>query len=576
MWIRQPIVGVLGHVDHGKTSLLDNIRGGVVARREAGGITQHIGATEVPIEEITRICKDIIGSRNFKIPGLLFIDTPGHESFSSLRIRGGSIADIAVLVIDVREGIMPQTRESLEVLKKFKTPFVVAANKVDLLEGFSGLKGSFASSLQSLDAGKLEGLDNSVFALSSQLYREGFSGDRYDRISDFTKNVAIVPLSAKTGFGVPDLLMVLSGLAQTFLEAQLENESETPEGTILEVREERGMGEASDAILYNGIIKRGQTILVGTVDGVKALRVKGIFKPRPMDEIRDPRDRFQTVDQVRAAAGIRIILQGEGGVIPGSPFKEALGDLVELQKTIETAIKGFFTPSPEGVVAKADTIGGLEALVYELGRLGIPIKKGEVGEVSKRDFTEAETNTLPEDRIVIAFNVPISAEESPNATLIQNRIIYALKDEVLKKREEIKENALIEKRKAISFPFKLLVMPGNVFRISKPAIFGVRVLAGKLKVKSEVMKTDGTDVGSVKSMRTGEQSLQEANQGGEIAIAIDGITIGRQVKEGDVLYSMINEKDFRLLRGENLSPDETMVLEEIRGIKRRENPFWGS
>lgn len=126
MWIRQPIVGVLGHVDHGKTSLLDNIRGGVVASREAGGITQHIGATEVPIQEIVRICKDILGARNFKIPGLLFIDTPGHESFSSLRIRGGSIADIAVLVIDVREGIMPQTKESLEVLKKFKTPFVVA------------------------------------------------------------------------------------------------------------------------------------------------------------------------------------------------------------------------------------------------------------------------------------------------------------------------------------------------------------------------------------------------------------------------------------------------------------------
>jgi len=137
MWIRQPIVGVLGHVDHGKTSLLDYIRGSMIASREAGGITQHIGATEVPIEEIIRICKDIIGKRQFKIPGLLFIDTPGHESFSSLRIRGGSIADIAVLVIDVREGIMPQTRESLEVLKRFKTPFVVAANKIDLLEGHS-------------------------------------------------------------------------------------------------------------------------------------------------------------------------------------------------------------------------------------------------------------------------------------------------------------------------------------------------------------------------------------------------------------------------------------------------------
>ena len=169
MWIRQPIVGVLGHVDHGKTSLLDNIRGGVVASREAGGITQHIGATEVPIQEIVRICRDILGARNFKIPGLLFIDTPGHESFSSLRIRGGSIADIAVLVIDVREGIMPQTKESLEVLKKFKTPFVVVANKVDLIEGFSGMKGAFIPSTKNMEQSRLEELDNKVFQLSSQL-----------------------------------------------------------------------------------------------------------------------------------------------------------------------------------------------------------------------------------------------------------------------------------------------------------------------------------------------------------------------------------------------------------------------
>lgn len=576
MWVRQPIVGVLGHVDHGKTSLLDYIRGGIVARREAGGITQHIGATEVPIQEIIRICKDIIGNRTFKIPGLLFIDTPGHESFSSLRIRGSSIADIAVLVIDIREGVKPQTRESLEVLKKFKTPFVVAANKVDLMEGFSGSRGGFVSSLSSVNAVKLEALDNAVFQLSSQLYREGFSADRYDHITDFTKNIAIVPMSAKTGFGIPDLLMVLSGLAQTFLETQLENENEIPEGTILEVREERGMGEVSDAILYNGIIKRGQTIFVGTVDGVKALRIKGIFKPRPMDEIRDPRDRFQPVDEVKAAAGIRVLLQGEGGVIPGSPFKEAIGDLVGLRNTIEAAITSSFKPVQEGIVAKADTIGSLEALVYELGRLGVPIKKAELGNVSKRDFTEAETNNSPENRIIIAFNVSIDAEVSPNVRLIENKIIYSIKEEVEKAREEIKEKVLGEKRKEMAFPFKLLVMPGNVFRLSKPAIFGVRVLAGTLKVKSDIMRLDGMKLGNVKSIRTGEQSLQETKQGGEVAIAVDGITIGRQLKEGDVIYSVINEKDFKSLKGENLSIDESMIMDEIRNIRRKENPFWGS
>ncbi|MCL4447010.1 MAG: translation initiation factor IF-2 [Thermoplasmatales archaeon] len=576
MWVRQPIVGVLGHVDHGKTSLLDNIRGGVVAAREAGGITQHIGATEVPIQEIVRICADIIGSRSFKIPGLLFIDTPGHESFSSLRIRGGSIADIAVLVIDVREGIMPQTRESLEVLKKFKTPFVVAANKVDLIEGFSGMKGAFIPSIKNTDQSKLEELDNKLFQLSSQLYREGFSADRYDRISDFTRNVAIVPLSAKSGYGVPDLLMVLSGLAQTFLESQLRNEEETAEGTILEVREEKGMGEVSDAILYSGVIKRGETVLTGTVGGIKALRVKGIFKPKPLDEIRDPRDRFLPVSEVRAASGIRILFQGEGGVIPGSPFKEATGDLITLKKSIEDAIKGSFRPSSEGIVAKADTVGGLEALVYELSRINVPIKKAEVGPVSKRDFTDAGTNSVPENRIIIAFNVPVEVKDFQDVRIIENKIIYSIKDDLVKTREEIKQRELEQKRKAMTFPCKLLVMEGNVFRVSKPAIFGVRIIGGKLRVRTQLMKIDGSNVGPVKSIRTGEQSLDEANQGDEVAIAMDNITVGRQIREGDILYSDINERDFRLLKEENLNIDENMIMDDIKNLRRKTSPFWGS
>ncbi|MEM0128106.1 MAG: translation initiation factor IF-2 [Thermoplasmatales archaeon] len=575
MWIRQPIVGVLGHVDHGKTSLLDYIRGSMVALREAGGITQHIGATEVPIEEIVRICKDIIGKREFKIPGLLFIDTPGHESFSSLRIRGGSIADIAVLVIDIREGIMPQTRESLEVLKHFKTPFVVAANKVDLLEGFSGMRGPFLLAAGKMDSRRMEELDERIFQLSSQLYREGFSADRYDRISDFTRNVAIVPISAKTGFGVPDLMMVLSGLAQTFLSTQLRNEDETAEGTILEIREEKGMGEVADAILYNGIIKRGQTVLTGTVDGIKALRIKGIFKPKPLDEIRDPRDRFQPVNLVKAASGIRILFQGGGGVIPGSPFKEATGDLIDLKRSIEDAIKSSFKPVQEGIVAKADTVGSLEALVYELGRLGIPIKKAEVGPVSKRDITEAETNSKSEDKIVVAFNVPVEVSEVENANIVQDKIIYSLKDKVEKLREEIKKSEIEEKRKEITFPCKVLVLPGNVFRASRPAIFGIRVLAGKIRVKTDMMKVDGTPIGAVKSMRTGETSLQESKQGDEVAIAMDSVTVGRQIKEGDILYSDIREREFKELKEQELNPDEQMVLNEIRDIKRKGNQFWG-
>jgi len=575
MWIRQPIVGVLGHVDHGKTSLLDRIRGGMVAAREAGGITQHIGATEVPIEEIYRICKDIIGKRTFKIPGLLFIDTPGHESFSSLRIRGGSIADLAVLVIDIREGIMPQTKESIEILKKFRTPFVIAANKVDLLEGFSGEKGAFLTSLKNMDQRKAEVLDERIYDLAGQLSRIGISAERFDRISDFTRNFAIVPVSAKTGYGIPDLLMVLSGLAQTYLESQLRNENETPEGTVLEVREERGMGEVADAILYNGILRRGDTIMIGTVNGVKALRIKGMFKPKPLDEIRDPRDKFLSVNEVRAASGVRLLLQGEGGIIPGSPFKKAEGDLVKIREEIENAIKGSFKLEPEGIVVKADTVGSLEALVYELSRINIPIKKAEVGPVSKRDFTDAKTNNKIENRIIVAFNVPVMVREE-GVEVLEGNIIYGIKDEIIKVINDLKQRELQEKRKHITFPVKIQVLPDRIFRISKPAIFGVRVIGGTLRVKTPMMRSDGKDLGIIKSMRNGDQSLEEAKQGEEIAVAMDDVTVGRQIKENDILYSNLNENDAKALQGEELTLDEKMVLDEIINIKRKEKPFWGT
>jgi translation initiation factor 5B len=140
-YIRQPIVSVLGHVDHGKTSLLDYIRGSTVAAREAGAITQHIGATEVPINAIYNVCGELLKGKKFTLPGLLFIDTPGHHAFTTLRIRGGSLADIAILIVDINEGFKPQTYESLRILKQYKTPFIVVANKIDAISGWQKTDG---------------------------------------------------------------------------------------------------------------------------------------------------------------------------------------------------------------------------------------------------------------------------------------------------------------------------------------------------------------------------------------------------------------------------------------------------
>ncbi|MCK5322422.1 MAG: GTP-binding protein, partial [Candidatus Aenigmarchaeota archaeon] len=268
MKVRQPIVSIMAHVDHGKTSLLDYIRGGSqVTAKEAGGITQHIGATEIPLDKIKLICGDMISKLNidFKIPGLLFIDTPGHAAFNLLRERGGSLADIAIVVVDVTEGCKPQTDEVLKILKTHKIPFIVAANKIDKISGWKSYNDEcFASTFDKQREDIKTILDTKVYELIGQLHERGFSSERFDRVSDFTKQISIVPICAVTGEGVPELISMLAGLAQKFLEKQLEiDENGIGRGTILEVKEVKGLGTTADVILYDGIARKGDTLVIG-------------------------------------------------------------------------------------------------------------------------------------------------------------------------------------------------------------------------------------------------------------------------------------------------------------------------
>lgn len=270
--VRQPIISVLGHVDHGKTLLLDSIRGTAVASRESGGISQHIGATEVPAETIKQICGALLEKFKIKmtLPGLLFIDTPGHEAFTNLRRRGGALADLAALVVDINEGFMPQTLESLTILKSYKTPFMLVANKIDLLPWWQPApKACFLDSFARQRVEVQGALDDKIYELVGKLHELGFEAERFDRVSDFRKQVSIVPASAKTGEGVPEVLTMLAGLAQRFLEKELVIEVTGPaRGTVLEVKEEVGLGKVIDVIVYDGTFTKGNTFAVGGLDKV--------------------------------------------------------------------------------------------------------------------------------------------------------------------------------------------------------------------------------------------------------------------------------------------------------------------
>jgi translation initiation factor 5B len=584
MAIRQPIVSVLGHVDHGKTSLLDKIRGTAITTKEAGAITQHIGATEVPLQTILDICGKLTRDKSFKIPGLLFIDTPGHHSFTTLRARGGALADLAILIVDVREGFMPQTVESIKILKRFKTPFIVAVNKIDMLPGWRKKSYiSFFDSIKEQAESVQDVLTDKIYGISAELYRHGFSGERYDKVEDFTTNVAIVPLSAKTGEGVPDLLLVLIGLAQKFLEDKLDAEENLPgEVTVLEVKDVKGLGLTLDSILYRGRIRRGDNVVVGAVGEPIVTKIKGILKPRPLEEIRDSRNEFVSCEEVTAAAGIKISASELERVVAGAPLRVVESDVESMKAEIKAEMALDIETKDEGLTIKADAIGSLEALAFELKNSELPIRKFEIGNVTKKDIVEVSTLQEPLRRAILAFNVdtlPEAREElgerKDEVKVFSNDVIYKLIEDYKAWSEEKRIEIDKERRREIAYPAKLLYLENCTFRLSKPAIFGVRVLAGRISTGKSLLKEDGRSIGRIKSIQSKNESLKEARMGDEVAIAIDGITLGRQIKEGDVLFIDIPEVHIKLLKGVELSQDEQEALERTLEIKRRQDAFWG-
>ncbi|MBR1973543.1 MAG: translation initiation factor IF-2 [Candidatus Methanomethylophilaceae archaeon] len=568
--------------DYGKTKLLDRIRGTSVQAREAGAITQHIGATEVPIDHIYKVCGKLIGNKKFDVPGLLFIDTPGHHSFITLRARGGSLADIAVLVIDIREGLMPQTIESIKILRQYKTPFIIALNKVDTIQGWVCEEGRpFVLSERVQQAHTQEAFNEKLYAIIGDLSNEGIYADRYDRIDDFTKTVALVPISAKEGEGIPDLLLMLIGLAQKFLEQQLAKEEGPGRGTILEIKEEKGLGKTLDMILYSGVLKQGDTVALGTRGAPIVTKIKAILKPRPLDEIMDPRDKFERVKELHAAAGVKISCQNMEGVIAGAPLRVVKNerDPAIAEMTEEASIK--IELQDDGVYIKADAIGSLEALAFEAKAAGIPIRRYGMGEITRRDILETDAlRGDPLNKIILAFNVKTSKEaeaalEDSGLRIFSNDVVYRLIEEYQEWLDESKRQTDTDKRSEFPFPAKFTIMPNCVFHATKPAIVGIRVLAGRLRPGLRLIGDDGRSLGRIRSLRDGEDVVKEAKQGDEVACAIDDITIGRQAKEEDLIYVDILESSIREFQKLDLNEDEKMTLEEVIDIKRKEDKFWG-
>lgn len=592
MAIRKILVTVVGHVDHGKTSLLDKIRKTAVAAGEAGAITQAIGISIIPIETITKICGKLLDAfkGNLKVPGLLTIDTPGHAAFTSLRKRGGSLADIAILVVDINEGFKPQTIESIEILRANKVPFVVAVNKIDLLQNwkydFSKL---LLQNIAELDYQTQSWFENKMYELVGQFQEHGLQAERFDRVSDYTKQIALIPVSAYTGQGIPELLMVLTGLAQKYLEQNLHiEESGNAKGTILEVKEEKGLGTTLDAIIYNGCLKVNDNLVIGNIDEAIVVKVRALLEPDELSEMRDKKSKFKNVKEVTAATGVKIVASGLDSAVAGMPIRATSNqkDVELLKQEVQEEVKDAVIEESgeEGVIIKADTIGGLEALRNLLQEKSIPISSASLGDVTKKDLSKVESMKEINEfyGVLLGFNIKISGDieeyvKSKGLKVISNDVIYRTIEEYERYTDGLKQKVEIQQLSKLIRPCKFAVLKGYVFRQSNPAIVGIEVEIGKIKAGDPIMNSSGKQISKVKSMEDGSESVSIGEQGKQLALAMDGVTVGRQVKEGDFLYTDIPPEDFKKLKElkKHLSKMELGVMKEIAEIKRKEDPVWG-
>ena len=592
MKLRQPVVVVLGHVDSGKTSLLDRIRGTAVQSREEGGITQHIGASYFPIEtikEITGKLFDNLSKSENPVPGLLVIDTPGHEVFANLRMRGGSAADIAIVVVDVNKGLEAQTIESLDILKNRKVPFVIALNKIDQISGWKKNNTILiADQLKIQDPIILSYLDEKVYNVVGALSRIGFSSEAFWRIKDFTKELAIVPVSAVTGTGVPELLAVLVGLTQQYMSKRLERHETETKGIVLEVNDEIGLGPSANIILLDGTLKHGDRIVVGKRDSVTSTKIKALLLPKPLDEMRDPRDKFRHVDTVIAAAGLKITSPDLDGVLAGSPLYVVnnLEDEERLKANIETEIKSaIIQTESNGIILRCDTIGSIEAITELLKKENIPVRSADLGNITRRDILSASA-VREKDRyvgVVLGFNVKVLEEAEKEAyerriKIFNEKIIYNLVRSYSEwvTYERVHEDSIIFNEIPPICKFQFL--KGYVFRRNNPAVFGAEILIGKLRQKISVMNEKGKKIGLIHQIQNEGKNLEIADKGTQVALSIKGPTVGRQINEGDILYTDLNSKQakFLLERFSNrLNEEEQEAFNFILSKKREIDPAFG-
>ncbi|KAK4450701.1 hypothetical protein QBC34DRAFT_296676 [Podospora aff. communis PSN243] len=590
--LRSPICCILGHVDTGKTKLLDKIRQTNVQEGEAGGITQQIGATYFPADAIRTktavVNKD--GKFELKVPGLLIIDTPGHESFSNLRSRGSSLCNIAILVVDIMHGLEPQTLESMKLLRDRKTPFIVALNKIDRLYGWKKIDNNgFRESLALQNKAVQNEFKNRLEQTKLAFAEQGFNSELFYENKSMAKFVSLVPTSAHTGEGIPDMLKLIVQLTQERMVGSLMYLSEV-QATVLEVKQIEGFGMTIDVILSNGILREGDRIVLCGVEGVIKTNIRALLTPAPMKELR-LKSAYVHNKEVKAALGVKISAPGLEGAIAGSRLL-VVGpddDESDLEDEVESDLATLFSrveKSGRGVSVQASTLGSLEALLDFLKDCKIPVANVGIGPVFKRDVMQCGImlEKARDYAVMLCFDVKVDKEaqayaDEQGVKIFTADIIYHLFDQFTKHMAELTEKKKEESKLLAVFPCVLSTVA--VFNKTGPIVIGVDVIEGQLRINTPIaaVKTNSVtgareviSLGRVTSIEREHKQIQVCKKGQpSVAIKIETgghqPAYGRQLEESDQLFSQISRASINCLKDfyrKDVSNDEWQLIIKLK------------
>ncbi|CAL1171935.1 unnamed protein product [Cladocopium goreaui] len=586
--LRSPVICIMGHVDTGKTKLLDKIRRTNVQEGEAGGITQQIGATFFPDIALQEQTKKVDEDFDLEVPGVLIIDTPGHESFNNLRMRGSSLADLAILVIDIMHGLEPQTVESLELLKKRKCPFIIALNKIDILykwnsKTYTGIQDALGRQEDSVREEFRTRFNNVVL----QLNERGLNCNLYWENPDYRTAVSIVPTSALTGEGVPDLLYMILKLTQDLMVDKLEVREEL-ECTVIEVKNIEGLGTTIDVVLLNGTLKEGDTIVLAGIGGPIVTTIRALLTPQPMKEMR-VKNEYVHHAQISTSMGVKISAPGLEDAVAGTELL-VLGPDDDLEELKEDVSEGFesilndFEKEPAGVYVKASTLGSLEALLSFLQDMKIPVFDVGIGEVHKRDVKKAcimKEKKHPEYALILAFDVKVNQEAQKQAdtdgvTIFTADIIYHLQDKFTKYMEKFRESQKTESKKVAVFPVVLSIDKQHIFRKQDPIILGCQVVGGQLRTGTPICIPDKQNlvIGHVAGIENNKKTVQLARRGDTVCVKIEQTTAqnhimyGRHFDHNNQLYSQISRQSIDTLKEHFKDEMKKEDWELIIGMKK--------